>query len=1163
MKSYSSFIKIKRRYFRSVNLERDLAVSDSVFGYVPTSRAFDAVERFINAFNTPHSISSWTITGVYGTGKSAFAHYLASLCSHSDEQINKNAFSILKASDSQLHRRIRKTLPKRGLVRAIVTSQREPVSNSIVRALYNGANHYWSKSRGVKPKILSDLQFLVDSVAKGQKVDSQLLLDAIKKLAESSKTGVLLVIDELGKNLEYSAQNQASDELYILQQIAELPSSRQGSRVFLFGLLHQSFIDYAHSMVSSQRNEWSKIQGRFEDIPFIDSNEQTLRLIGHSIDHSEAFSIQPVINKRSKQWLKSLTEMKVASQISSDNLASVFPLHPISALVLPILCSRYAQNDRTLFTFLTSSEPKSFLNFLHATSAKEASLPTLKLHQVYDYFVETAGMSIASRPQFQRWVEIQGLITDNKHLSLDAVQALKTIGILNLTSTSGTLKASHKLVTLSLCDDPNDQMEQSRWVNAIQLLIDKGLLTWRKQIDELRIWEGSDLNIEKEIEEQIQGTKNSLAGLLNEYCPLSPLVIQRHSYQTGTLRFFNRRYIDRHSNLEKLSIDQSNDGTVYYVVDKKPILKKIPSTTKNGRPILALHTKELKAIELACTEFVALKNIESLPQLQSDGIARREVRQRLVLSRQLLDEAIEKGFDISNDNFSCLINGSIERLSSRKAFNARLSDLCDSTYSKGLVLWNELINRRELTSQGSKARRVLIEAMLDNSGQERLGLKGNGPETSIFESLLAKTGIYKLEEGNWFFAEPSQDSGVREVYNAIEAYCMSATKTPIDFLSLYNMLEKPPYGIRREVIPVLLLSILIKRSDDMSVYQDGTFIPLLGGHHFELLVKKPERFSVKYFQVEGLRIELFKELEEIFSKSNSKKSSSIRNATLLGIVKPFIKFVAKQPKYTLMTDNLSAEAKGVRRALKEAKEPDRLLFVDLPEAVGFSPIGPDTSHDIHQVKEFKKKLVSALKEIQSAYDNILQHCEELFYGAFSIRRDKDRLREDLRVRSNYLVNQCIEPVLRRFILAATDESTDNKSWLEALVMIVADKPAESWKDEDVLLFDTKLNGVSRHFLNLEVLQKSMAQRHSDGFIARRVNITHHNGQEVNRIVWIEKEDQKVIETLVNKILDNELKNCDVPLQQAVLTTILEKTMSQKPEKTDNDLNTVVKERKNG
>ena len=88
----------------------------------------------------------------------------------------------------------------------------------------------------------------------------------------ASKTDVLLIIDELGKNLEFAAHNPGSDDLYLLQQLAELP--RKSNQVYIIGLLHQTFAEYSQRLASVEKNEWAKIQGRFEDIPFTESTEQ-------------------------------------------------------------------------------------------------------------------------------------------------------------------------------------------------------------------------------------------------------------------------------------------------------------------------------------------------------------------------------------------------------------------------------------------------------------------------------------------------------------------------------------------------------------------------------------------------------------------------------------------------------------------------------------------------------------------------------------------------------------------------------------------------------------------------------------------------------------------------------------------------------------------------
>ncbi len=141
-----------------------------------------------------------------------------------------------------------------------------------------------------------------------------------------------------------------------------------------------------------------------------------------------------------------------------------------------------------------------------------------------------------------------------------------------------------------------------------------------------------------------------------------------------------------------------------------------------------------------------------------------------------------------------------------------------------------------------------------------------------------------------------------------------------------------------------------------------------------------------------------------------------------------------------------------------------------------------------------------------------------------------------------LVGKCLEPSLKRFMLAATDDAAADKEWLEALVMIVADKPAESWKDEDVTGFENKLSDVARRFRNLEALQTEVATSIKDGFEARRVTVTRPDGQEIHQMVWFDNERQAQIECLFDKIL-GILSQYDNPqLQQAVIAKLAEKVL---------------------
>ena len=1161
-KPLSDYFSLNRRYSRSINLERDLERPEAIDGYILTDRAVDALRRILAGLTRKQGNQAWTITSVYGTGKSAFAHYLACLCGAAKSTMRTSALSIAEQSlgaDSEEYQTILH-IPKTGLFRAIATAQREPISHTIIRALNHGIDSFWPVQKRAKFDFAKKLVDLVTDLTPERVIDSGTVLSLIQEIVQAAETDVLLIIDELGKNLEYASYNQGAEDLYLLQQLAELRPQKK-ARVYLVGLLHQSFADYGERLASVQRNEWAKIQGRFEDIPFRNTPAQTMRLIGQAIDAGNADRFQCAISNQAEEWFE-LLPSDIVADVTKEVLASTYPLHPVVALVLPMLCERYAQNDRSLFTFLTSSEPYSFRNFLEETAVGSSCvLPTVKLARVYDYFIEAVGMGLTSRPNFQKWVEIQGVVGDAKHLDADCLEVLKTIGTLNLVTTTGSMRATKQLVKLAMSNIA-DKTSQQRWEQAIDKLIQKGLITHRRQLDELRIWQGSDFNVDLELAAYVEQERRPLVTLLSEFRPLKPVVAQRHSYRTGTLRYFERHYLDNSQTLGKLRCSDSNsDGLIGYWVDVEPP-ENIPSMTTDGKPLILIVAAGLDILRIRAREFSALSTLRTkAPELQTDGVARREVRYRLVQLEQALDETLERAFDVAAGQNVCWVQGNQETISHVTDFNAQLSQVCDRVYSQSPILWNELINRRELTSQGAKARRELIEAMIEFQDQERLGLTGYGPEVSIYYSLLQETGIHRLDGDEWGFYPPSENSKIWTLWEAIENFCLEAKNKPQTLDLLYRRLEEPPYGVKSGAIPVILAAILLYHVDDVGVYQDGTFIPVLGSHHFELLVKEPARFGVKYFEVVGIRSQVFKELEAILRKPNARKSGKLRNATLLSVVTPLYQFVLKLPAYTKQTKRLTPEAIAVLQTLNKTIEPDELLFAGLPQACNLPAIGTEEADDGTIAKTLRTKLVQILREINTAYDQLLNDCQKLLYDAFGVQSEEAKLREDLRVRSKGLVGKCVESLLNRFTKAAIDEGLEDRQWLEALVMIVADKPAESWKDEDVTGFEIKLSDLARRFKNLEALQKDTATK-SDGFEARRITITRPDGEETHRVVCFEQEQTKQLEKLVDSVLENPLLQDNPQLQQAFIAKLTEKVFGVTSEENVTQISQKLSRQKN-
>jgi hypothetical protein len=522
-------------------------------------------------------------------------------------------------------------------------------------------------------------------------------------------------------------------------------------------------------------------------------------------------------------------------------------------------------------------------------------------------------------------------------------------------------------------------------------------------------------------------------------------------------------------------------------------------------------------------------------------VARKEVAYRLNLARRLLDESLHQCFAVSDPDNVCFIGGKKENIERVKEFNERLSALCDRIYDKGLIIWNELINRRILTNQGSKARKELIEAMLEGADKDKLGLQGYGPATSIYYSVLKVTEIHRKVEGKWQFMPPPINSGVRKVWEAMDDFCLEATAELKSFDSLYLQLQLPPYGVKGGVIPVLLAAVLLYRREEVGVYKDGSFIPVLGPEHFELLVKDPGRFAVKHFEVLGMRSQVFTELDAILGKRQKDSEGKVRNMTLLTTVKPLFKLVKKLPVYTKKTKSLSPEAVAVLRVLQKAREPDELLFASLPEACGFGAIGgSQEADDGSTALMYKEKLVRSLHEIQTAYDRLLNRCQELLVAAFGVSDSEAKLRQDLQLRGRKL--ECVEPTLKRFLLAAVEETKTDKEWLEALVMVVADKPPKSWSDEDATGFEVKLGDLARRFENLEALQGEVAATEGAGVAARRITVARPDGRETHQMVWTDAKLESEVEELVAEILNKPGVRDNARLQRALVARLTEEVL---------------------
>ena len=642
---------MKNNFSPSVNIIRDY---DEEFDYISTPNA----ERVIDTLNANvfGGMKSFYLVGSYGTGKSSF----------------------LLALEKQLSEKNKKYFDT-------------PI-------LFNGKTKYNLLN------IVGDFRSLEDSLREELKVNSSKdLLDEINKLYKKSaieKKGLLLVIDEFGKFLEYAANNQPEKELYTIQKIAEFVNDANKNTLFI-STLHQNIESYGSKLNDKQRNEWNKVKGRLKEVAFNEPTEQLLYLAAKKLGNR---------NKNISSDFHSLYKSIISSNIyplknilTEDLAKQLFPLDILSAAILTSALKKYGQNERSLFSFLNTVDLSKKKNFYN-------------LPDIYDYLMNNLYSFLSSKfnDDFFKWTIIKNSIdriesTFDKD-SIYLVKIIKTIGLLNIFTSKGA-HLNEKILS-SYC---KYALGFSQTKNYLQILETQKILRYQNYSDSYILYEGTDLDIDlalKDAESKITPIQN-VSTILNHYFNFPHKSANATYIEKGTPRFFE--YIISEEPIVKKPLGEC-DGFINlifnYNLKENDILK---FSKGNDEPILyvlysiAEKIKE-NLFEIEKVNYVIENNIE-------DRVAYRELKNlKENLVNELNDLVINNLF--AEKNISWFFHGTKKEVKNQKNFNKLLSEICNDVYSDTPVFHNELINREKLPAAITIARKNLLKNLFENWDKE-------------------------------------------------------------------------------------------------------------------------------------------------------------------------------------------------------------------------------------------------------------------------------------------------------------------------------------------------------------------------------------------------------------------------------------------------------------
>lgn len=729
----------------------------------------------------------------------------------------------------------------------------------------------------------------------------------------------------------------------------------------------------------------------------------------------------------------------------------LYPLDIISAYVLTQAIQRYGQNERSLFSFLTSKDLNSISNF------KPTETETYNLSNVYNYIVynfysylSEANTDSANWRAIRVALErVEGLFDiDNVE---DASKIVKTVGLYNLFGGSTIFNEEALFNYAKLALDINQPSE------LIKELVSLKIIRFAKYKSQYIIFEGTDVNIEDELYKaagQISPPIDFVEDL-RTYFEFKIIQANASYYKTGTPRFFEYRLSNQ---ALILTPEKDIDGYINLVFsnnsNEREHLIEISENCENA--VLYVYFRNTDVIVNHLYEIQKLEYIKK-HVLVEDKIAEKEILNLITYEKESLNQAINQSLMSFSDNIEWYYKGKKVFMASQADFNKLLSKICDEVYYFTPIVHSELFNKQKVNSAVSLARVTLLNKLIDDNCVilDDLGFDKEKfpPEKTIYYALVKNTGIHCDKNGYFSLGEPQIDS-LRHLWAECEVFMKSSVEKQRKLGDLIKTLESAPFKLKQGFLDFWIPIYLIIKKQDYSLYDsEDRYIPHPNKQVLELLQKSPNKFKIKAFAFDGVKVEFFNQYRALINQDNK---DLIKSDSFLETIRPFLAFYNSLNEFAKTTQNFdNPKTIQFRNVLAKAKDPEKTFFEDLPAAFGFKNNSLSANKEF--MTQYQGLIKAVIRELRSCYSNL-------------IKRLEDNMIEVLRLQSNEYAEYRLE-IENRFrnvkvnLLSSKQKSfynrllmpqSDKTLWYESICYVILDKPLVSIKDNEIDLLTDSL-----------------------------------------------------------------------------------------------------------
>ena len=1139
----------------SVNIAYDIYDDKKIKSYIPSNSSLQIIEDILASTDNKSTDRARILTGSYGKGKSHLILYILSLLAGRDLSLFSTAIKKARKDNPDLAKNIEEYIKSgKKLLPVIVNANSLDIKTTLLQSLSTALNQ--AGLAGIMPSTFFDaaaskivawqsdfpetytlfekkigqpgerfVELLKEfdqscydlfikiypSLTSGSEFNPlvgsdvigiyESVIDAIKPLGYN---GIFVVYDEFGKFLEGSIEKSSAMDIKLIQDFAEKCNRSGSNQLHLLLISHKNIENYIGRLSKNKVDAWKAVSNRFKALSINNDESEIFDIIATVLSRDpKQFSDYANDHNRQFSELEQIIAKEHAFSVLNDEAKkelaySCYPLHPYTLLILPMISELVAQNERTIFTFLSSTERFTVPYFLRNTKDE---FPVVEPDYIYDYFEKLfKGEPYGSNVKKQWQITTSALSKLKDYDNELAEKIVKTIALIYCINNFEIIPPSWDII----CDIFSVRYSWAEIEAAKEILKKAHLLIELLYKPFVRITEGSGHDVLGMIQQEAFRIEHETVGkeVFNSYYPIKYLYPAQYNDDNEIIRYFDFRFIDVNDLLEipnnGMSFNTDADGIVFAVLAKNEEelnqVRNLVLTNNNKRAVFIVPNQsyDSDAIAINYQAIINLKKSYSGKEVELLEELDYILEDRVNIINAFIEITYRK---FESGNSFVYYEGNKQNISRKAHLSQLLSSIMATIYPKTPIIVNDLINRNQLSSTIKNARNKILNALLFGGYKKDLGLIGNGPELNILRSSLIIPGVFINSEDPHLEFNCSNEK-VRAIINEIRTHILqSSLSLHNDVGELYSILTAPEYGygLKKGIIPIYLAVVISQYRDHIIIKRKNKEMQISASLLCDI-EHSPSDFALLLEKWDEEKDVYIANLEDLFSQYVN--TADKVNGSFVYIVKAMKRWYLQLTKYEIVTkkaclDNgdiidLDLPSIKFRNALSSPEiNAHEFLFEQLPKLFC-------TENYVDLVSSIRSSFARLNSTYKNMHKKLIVETKDLFAGkdSQSLSSIIANFYDDLKISTK---EHLFSGKVSMFLDIAKHPNNDEMKLIEIIARSLFNLRMSDFTDEIMASYSTELKKVVDEIIAYD--SKLSISSSNNGY---KIVFTDENGNLITR-----------------------------------------------------------------